>query len=287
MHKFETLSAVAAPYPFANIDTDRIIRIERCARTPREEHGRWAFEMERYDADGGERTDFVLNRPPFRGAGILVADENFGCGSSRENAVWAVEGMGIRCVIAPSFGEIFFGNCFQNGVLPVRLPPDVVARLLAKLAEATPQAPQRATLTVDLRAQCIATPWGETIPFEVEALRREALLEGLDPIGVTLKRADAIAAFQARQREARPGVWEACRPHPTPPARASAPPCSPSGRCRSSARPTPTMRCSRSAPAIARCTSPGAACRRGPWACRTWASSGWKTCWSTHAASRT
>ena len=134
MRKFETLRAVAAPYPFANVDTDRIIRIERCARTPREETGRWAFEMERYDAEGRERADFVLNRPPFRGAGILVADENFGCGSSRENAVWAVEGMGIRCVIAPSFGEIFFGNCFQNGVLPVRLGADVVARLLAKLA---------------------------------------------------------------------------------------------------------------------------------------------------------
>jgi 3-isopropylmalate/(R)-2-methylmalate dehydratase small subunit len=209
MQNFESLRAVAAPYPFANIDTDRIIRIERCARTPRDEHGRWAFEMERYDAQGGERADFVLNRPPFRGAGILVAGENFGCGSSRENAVWAVAGMGIRCVIAPSFGEIFFGNCFQNGVLPVRLPADTVARLLARLAEASADAPERATLTVDLRAQRVDTPWGETIPFTVEPLRREALLEGLDPIGVTLKRCGAIAAFQARQRETRPWVWEA------------------------------------------------------------------------------
>ena len=209
MQKFEVLRAVAAPYPFANVDTDRIIRIERCARTPREEMGAWAFEMERFDPDGSERDSFVLNRPPFRGAGILVAGENFGCGSSREMAVWAVAGLGIRCVIAPSFGEIFFGNCFQNGVLPIRLPAEVVAQFHAKLAEATPATPERATRTVDLRQQLITTPWGEPVRFEVEALRREALLEGLDPIGVTLKRAAAIDAFQARQRAARPWVWQA------------------------------------------------------------------------------
>jgi 3-isopropylmalate/(R)-2-methylmalate dehydratase small subunit len=209
MQKFETLRAVAAPYPFANVDTDRIIRIERCARTPREEIGRWAFEMERYDAAGGERPDFVFHRAPFRGAGILVAGENFGCGSSRENAVWAVAGMGVRCVIAPSFGEIFFGNCFQNGVLPIRLPAEAVQVFHEKLAAATAQAPERATLTVDLRAQRIDTPWGETVAFTVEPLRREALLQGLDPIGVTLQRSAAIDAFQARQRMARPWVWQA------------------------------------------------------------------------------
>jgi 3-isopropylmalate/(R)-2-methylmalate dehydratase small subunit len=209
MQKFDVLRAVAAPYPFANVDTDRIIRIERCARTPRAEMGLWAFEMERFDADGREREDFVLHREPFRGAGILVADENFGCGSSREMAVWAVAGLGIRCVIAPSFGEIFAGNCFQNGVLPIRLPADVVATFLAELAKATPGHPERATLTVDLQQQRIGTPWGEPVPFSVEPLRREALLAGLDPIGVTLRRAAAIDAFQARQRVARPWVWEA------------------------------------------------------------------------------
>lgn len=209
MDKFEVLRAVAAPYPFANVDTDRIIRIERCARTPREEMGRWAFEMERFNPDGSEQAGFVLNRPPFRGAGILVADENFGCGSSREMAVWAVAGLGIRCVIAPSFGEIFFGNCFQNGVLPIRLPADVVAQFQAQLATATPGTPERATLTVDLRRQTISTPWGEPVRFEVEPLRREALLDGLDPIGVTLKRAAAIDAFQTRQRADRPWVWQA------------------------------------------------------------------------------
>jgi 3-isopropylmalate/(R)-2-methylmalate dehydratase small subunit len=207
MEKFEVLRAVAAPFPFANVDTDRVIRIERCARTPRAELGRWAFEMERFGADGGENPQFVLHREPFRGAGILVADDNFGCGSSREMAVWAIAGLGIRCVIAPSFGEIFFGNCFQNGVLPIRLPHAVVAGLLEQLAQAT--TPDRATLTVDLRQQTIATPWGEPIAFEVEPLRREALLEGLDGIGVTLKRAAAIDAFQQRQRGARPWVWQA------------------------------------------------------------------------------
>jgi 3-isopropylmalate/(R)-2-methylmalate dehydratase small subunit len=209
MDKFEVLRAVAAPYPFANVDTDRIIRIERCARTPRAEMGRWAFEMERFNADGSDNAGFVLNRPPFRGAGILVADENFGCGSSREMAVWAVAGMGIRCVIAPSFGEIFAGNCFQNGVLPIRLPAAVVAGFQARLVEATPDTSQRATLTVDLQQQLIFTSWGDPVPFQVEPLRREALLEGLDPIGVTLKRVAAIDAFEARQRIARPWVWEA------------------------------------------------------------------------------
>jgi 3-isopropylmalate/(R)-2-methylmalate dehydratase small subunit len=171
--------------------------------------GAWAFESERFNADGSDNPGFVLNRPPFRGAGILVADENFGCGSSREMAVWALAGMGIRCVIAPSFGEIFFGNCFQNGLLPVRLPAAAVATLQERLAQATPDTPGRAELTVDLLQQVIQTPWGETIRFEVEAARREALLEGLDPIGLTLKRAARIEAFQATQRLQRPWVWEA------------------------------------------------------------------------------
>ncbi len=209
MRKFEKLTSVAAPYPFANVDTDRIIRIERCARTPREQMGDWAFEMERFKVDGSESEAFVLNCAPFRGAGILVADENFGCGSSREMAVWAVAGMGIRCVIAPSFGEIFFENCFQNGVLPIRLPQETVARFHQMLARATPATPQAATLTVDLQQQQIDTPWGEKIAFTVEPLRREELLEGLDPIAVTLKRSAAIEAFQARQRVTRPWVWQA------------------------------------------------------------------------------
>jgi 3-isopropylmalate/(R)-2-methylmalate dehydratase small subunit len=209
MRKLETITALAAPYPFANVDTDRIIRIERCARTPAQELGAWAFEMERFRSDGSENPAFVLNRQPFRSAGILVAGENFGCGSSREMAVWALAGLGLRCVIAPSFGEIFFGNCFQNGLLPIRLPASSVASLIQQIQAATADDPQVATLTVDLRQQCITAASGEQIRFEVEPLRREALLEGLDPIGVTLRRASAIDAFQARQRVQRPWVWQA------------------------------------------------------------------------------
>ena len=207
MRKFETLTAVAASYPHANIDTDRIIRIERCARTPRAEMGRWAFEMERYRPDGSERDDFVLHQPPFRQAEVLVADENFGCGSSREMAVWALQGLGLRCVIAPSFGEIFFGNCFQNGLLPIRLSRETVDGFHRQLAEAGASTPERATVTVDLAQQLVHTPWAPPIGFEVEPLRREALLEGLDPIQLTLKREAQIDAFQARQRVARPWVW--------------------------------------------------------------------------------
>ena len=209
MRKFETVNGIAAPYPFANIDTDRIIRIERCARTPRDEMGRWAFEMERFAADGSENPGFVLNRAPFRDAQILVAGENFGCGSSREMAVWAVAGLGIRCVIAPSFGEIFFGNCFQNGILPIRLPATVVESIQQRLSGATAQTPEEAVLTVDLERQLLSTAWGEQLPFEVDPRGREALLEGLDPIDLTLKRNAAIDAFEAKQRLERPWVWEA------------------------------------------------------------------------------
>lgn len=209
MQKFEVVSGVAAPYPFSNVDTDRIIRIERCARTPRDRMGEWAFEMERFLADGSENPAFILNRSPFRGARILVAGENFGCGSSREMAVWAVAGLGIRSVIAPSFGEIFFGNCFQNGILPIRLPQAVVDEWQQRLARVPPDSPEQAVLTVDLERRQIGTPWGAPLPFDVDPRGREALLEGLDPIDLTLRRADAIESFEARQQVARPWVWEA------------------------------------------------------------------------------
>ena len=217
MEPFRTLTAVAAPYPHANVDTDRIIRIERCARETRETMGRWAFETERHlaAAPGQDVADepvpdpaFVLNRAPFTGARILVAGENFGCGSSREMAVWAIAGLGIRCVIAPSFGEIFAGNCFQNGLLPIRLPRATVDALLERLATADGGTGAAATLTVDLEAQCIDA-WGETIAFEVEPLRRRALLDGLDEIGLTLKALPRIEAFQARDRVRRPWIWRA------------------------------------------------------------------------------
>ncbi len=203
MEKFTVLQAVAAALPTPNIDTDMIIRVERCVRTPRAEMGRWAFEMARYRADGSENPDFPLNREAARTARILVAAENFGCGSSREMAVWAIAGMGFRCVIAPSFGDIFYNNCFQNGVLAIRLPQAVVEGLLRAIGAAT--AP--VTMTVDLPSQTLTAPDGEVHGFDIDPLRKKALLEGLDAIGVTLTRETAIAAWQARDRARRPWVW--------------------------------------------------------------------------------
>ncbi len=203
MEKFTLLDAIAAALPTPDVDTDMIIRIERCVRTPRAEMGRWAFEMARYRADGSEDPAFPLNRAPFRGAQILVAAENFGCGSSREMAVWAIAGMGFRCVIAPSFGDIFYGNCFQNGVLAIRLPVATVESLLARLGAAS----EPVKLGVDLPAQTIAAPDGALHRFEIDPLRKKALLEGLDAIGMTLAREAEIAAWQAEDRARRPWVW--------------------------------------------------------------------------------
>ena len=202
MQSFTTVSGAAAPLMRDNIDTDVIIRIERLTGTTRESMAEWAFEALRYQPDGSDNPDFVLNQPPFQHAPILVAGANFGCGSSREGAVWALMGMGLRCVVAPSFGDIFFNNCFQNGMLPVRLPPEDVARLAAACAGGN------ARVTVDLHRQVVVFPHGEEVAFEIEALRRDAMLEGLDEIGLTLKHAAAIAAFQQRDRLARPFVWQ-------------------------------------------------------------------------------
>ena len=199
MEKFTVLRGIAASLPRPNVDTDVIIRVERCVRTPKEELGRYAFEALRVRADGSENPEFVLNHDPWRAARILVCGENFGCGSSREMAVWAIAGMGVRCVIAPSFGEIFHGNCFQNGLLAIRLSPRTVQEL-AKLAAN----PATATFTIDLERQRIN---GAT-PFEIDPLRRKALLEGLDEIGLTLSREAEIAAFQAADRKRRPWVYE-------------------------------------------------------------------------------
>jgi 3-isopropylmalate/(R)-2-methylmalate dehydratase small subunit len=202
MQAFTTVSGTAAPLMRDNINTDVIIRVERLTGTTRAEMAPWAFEALRYRPDGSENPDFVLNQPPFRGAPILIAGANFGCGSSREGAVWSMMGSGLRCVIAPSFGDIFFNNCFQNGMLPVRLPADDVRRLADACAGGN------ARVTVDLRRQVVVFPHGEEVGFEIEAVRRDALLEGLDEIGQTLKLSDAIAAFQRQDRAARPWVWQ-------------------------------------------------------------------------------
>jgi 3-isopropylmalate/(R)-2-methylmalate dehydratase small subunit len=204
MDAFTSVTGPAAPLLRGNIDTDLIIRIERLVGSYRDGLGAYAFEALRRRPDGSEDPDFVLNRPAFRGTPILLAGPNFGCGSSREGAVWALMGMGLRSVIAPSFGDIFFSNCFQNGMLPVVLPEDAVRRIAAQ-SEA---APGTAHTTVDLRRQVVVAPDGEEFAFVVDARRREAMLAGLDEIGMTLRRADEIAAWQVRDRAARPWAWE-------------------------------------------------------------------------------
>ena len=203
MEKFTTLTAVAAYYPRANVDTDLIIRVERCAKVEKKGLGKYAFEMARFLADGSDNPEFPLNNGPFREAQILVGNINFGCGSSREMAVWAIAGMGIRCVIAPSFGEIFFGNCFQNGLLPVILPQATVETIGAALAAD----PANAKLTVDLERQVVVAPDGSEHAFAIEPLRKKALLEGLDEIGLTRLREPEIVAFQARDRVKRPWIY--------------------------------------------------------------------------------
>ena len=202
MTPFRKITGPAAPLMAENVDTDVIIRLERIAELPREELGRWAFEAWRYRPNGSENPDFVLNREPWRGAPILLAGANFGCGSSREGAVWALAGLGIRAVIAPSFGPIFVGNCYQNGILPVVLPAETVERF-AEIARARPGAP----FTVDLERCLVVPPEGEPVPFEIDALRRAALLDGLDDVGLTLRRMDEIRAWQAADRKRRPWVW--------------------------------------------------------------------------------
>ncbi|HEY4250342.1 MAG TPA: 3-isopropylmalate dehydratase small subunit [Roseomonas sp.] len=196
MERFTTLTGIAAPVPLVNLDTDMIIRVERSAALPREGLGPYALENWRRRPDGMPNPDCALNRAPYDAARILVGAENFGCGSARETAVWALHGFGIRCVIAPSFGGAFHDNLFENGMLPVRLPAEQVAALQALVL----RAPE---LTVDLEAQEVRGE-GVTLPFAIEPLRRTMLLEGLDPIGLTLTRAEAIAAFQARDAERRP-----------------------------------------------------------------------------------
>lgn len=200
MQPFTVLNGAAAALPIDNVDTDVIIRIERLTSLARDDLGPWAFEALRYRPDGDEDPAFVLNQPPWREAPILVAGRNFGCGSSREGAVWALLARGIRCVMAESFGDIFHANCFQNGVLPIRLAPEHVAHAQAACTGG-------ARWTVDLRSQRITLGDGGTLRFDIDPLRREALLEGLDDIGRTLRLGDAIAAWQARDRTNRPWIW--------------------------------------------------------------------------------
>ena len=192
MQKFIRVKAVAAPLALVNVDTDMVIPAQYMKALTRSGLGQHLFRELRFDETGRERTDFILNRPACRNAQILVADRNFGCGSSREHAVWALTDFGIRCVIAPSFGDIFAGNARKNGLLLIRLPDERCARLRSALENA-----QYAPIEVDLEAQRIRLASGETIAFDIDPGDRHILIEGLDDIDRTLRHADAIARFEA------------------------------------------------------------------------------------------
>jgi 3-isopropylmalate/(R)-2-methylmalate dehydratase small subunit len=201
MDKFTTLTAVAAPLNVANVDTDKIIPARFLKTIKRTGLGKSLFADMRYNEDGSEKADFVLNQEKYRKAQILVAGDNFGCGSSREHAPWALLDFGIRCVIAPSFADIFFNNCFKNGILPIVLPEDVCAKLMDDAALGT-----NARLTVDLERQVVVRPNGEEFAFNVDPFRKHCLLNGLDDIGLTLEHIQAIDAYEARQPAWQPKI---------------------------------------------------------------------------------
>jgi 3-isopropylmalate/(R)-2-methylmalate dehydratase small subunit len=199
MKPFTTLTAVAVPMDLPNIDTDRVIPA-RFLRKPREGgYGGFFFHDVRFNPDGSENGDFVLNQAPYRQAEILVAAENFGCGSSREGAVWALMDHGIRCVIGPSFGDIFRENCFKNGVLAIVLPAETVAGMRRQIRERP-----GAAIGVDLERQTVTAPDGTVHRFDVDAFRKQALLRGQDEIALTLEYSAAIEAFEARRAEEMP-----------------------------------------------------------------------------------
>jgi 3-isopropylmalate/(R)-2-methylmalate dehydratase small subunit len=205
MQPFTTLTGVAAPLPLINVDTDKIIPARHLKTIKRTGLGVHLLETLRYDEQGKERPDFVLNREPYRHAQILIAGENFGCGSSREHAPWALLDFGIRCVIAPSYADIFFTNCFKNGILPIVLPQEQVD-LLMKEAENAPNP----TFTVDLQAQEIRRPTGnEPIPFNVDPASRDKLLQGLDEVGETLRKSGTIDGYEAKVRQQFPWLQKA------------------------------------------------------------------------------
>ena len=199
MRPFTTLTGIAAPLPMANVDTDKIIPSRFLKTIARTGLGKNLFDGLRFEADGSEKPGFVLNREPYRQAEILVTHENFGCGSSREHAPWALLDFGIRCVIAPDFADIFHGNCFKNGILPIRLPREVCDALMADAALGA-----NARITVDLERQVVVRPNGEEIAFEVDAFRKHRLLLGLDDIGETMQRGAEIDRFEAERAVAQP-----------------------------------------------------------------------------------
>ncbi len=202
MDRFERLIGRAAPMPAADIDTDIIFPARFLLITEKTGLGRYAFYDWRYGADGGAAADFVLNQPAYSGAKILICGDNFGCGSSREHAPWALRDLGVTCLISTSFGEIFRANCFKNAMLPIVLPPEPWAELLRRATDGV-------ELEIDLTTCTISGPDIAPIPFDVDPSRREALLEGWDEIAIALRKdAEAIAAFEQRQRLSQPWLYE-------------------------------------------------------------------------------
>ena len=199
MDKFTTLTGVAAPLPIVNVDTDMIIPKDYLKTIKRTGLGKGLFAEMRYGEDGAENPDFVLNRPAYRNAQILVAGDNFGCGSSREHAPWALLDFGIRCVISTSFADIFYNNCFKNGILPIKVSPEDLEKLLDDAERGA-----NAVLTVDLEAMEIRGPDGGVISFDLDAFRRHCLLNGLDDIGLTMEKAPSIDRFEKANAENRP-----------------------------------------------------------------------------------
>ncbi|WP_075997557.1 3-isopropylmalate dehydratase small subunit [Salaquimonas pukyongi] len=201
MQKFTRLTSVAAPLPIINIDTDMIIPKDYLKTIKRTGLGKGLFAEMRFDEEGRENPDFVLNQPAYSKAEILVAGDNFGCGSSREHAPWALLDFGIKCVISTSFADIFYNNCFKNGILPVQVSEEELEKLMDDAKRGA-----NATLTVDLEAQTISGPDGGTIRFDIDPDRKHRLLNGIDDIGETLEKAPSIDAFEAQVKEQRPWV---------------------------------------------------------------------------------
>jgi 3-isopropylmalate/(R)-2-methylmalate dehydratase small subunit len=200
MEKFTSLTGVAAPLEIMNVDTDMIIPKQYLKTIKRTGLGQGLFAELRYKEDGGENPDFVLNKPAYRNAKILITLDNFGCGSSREHAPWALLDFGIRCVISTSFADIFYNNCFKNGILPIKVSPKDLAKLMDDAKRAN------ATLSVDLEAQEIRGPDGGVVFFDIDPFRKHCLLHGLDDIGLTLQKAESIAAFEAKASAERPWI---------------------------------------------------------------------------------
>jgi 3-isopropylmalate/(R)-2-methylmalate dehydratase small subunit len=199
MDKFTTLTGVAAPMPLVNIDTDMIIPKQFLKTIQRSGLGKNLFDEMRYTQDGQEIPDFVLNQPAYRKSEIIVAGDNFGCGSSREHAPWALLDFGIRCVISTSFADIFYNNCFKNGILPVVLPQEAIDHLMDDARKGA-----NARITVDLDSQTVTASDGSTFKFEVDAFKKHCLMNGLDDIGLTLEKAAAIDSYEAKNATLRP-----------------------------------------------------------------------------------